>query len=205
MKKEKKQQETDLHTWERPFRADGLQERNPAFECFLKYRDMGANRSLMKLAKQENIEYQKMCNWSSNYQWNKRIKLMLEHECEENKRLNAKIKKQAFDMAVKRQEIKSDLIETIFKVLKKNAEQYLESDVEVDFDKFVTYVNIAMKLENMNLDDMMQIEKVEQLFMDSGMDAGNIQALINNYNVVLTSENNDAIDKYEDVLKDDNY
>ena len=58
------------HIWDKPYRAKGHQERNPAFECFLKYRDMGAKRSLVKLSEQEDIKYQKLCDWTISEKYN---------------------------------------------------------------------------------------------------------------------------------------
>lgn len=192
-----------LHIWDKPFRAKGLQERNPAFECFLKYRDMGANRSLVTLSKQENIDYQKLCNWSSNYQWNDRIKAMLNYENEEKKKANARIKKKAMDMINERLETKNELIGAIFDILQENVSRY--AGTELDFKEFASLFNLAMKLESINIEDIANIHDVEQIFKDSGVDANKIQAVINNYSMVLTSENNNAIDVYEMELKDEKY
>ena len=193
----------DVHIWDKPYRAKGCQERNPAFECFLKYRDAGAKRSLIDLSTSESINYQKICDWSSKYKWNERIDAMLRYENEEKKKANEDIKKKALDMIKKRLETKNEIIDAIFDVLKENVKSY--AGTELTFKEFVSLFNLAMKVESLNIDDMNNLNEVEQIFTENGIDAQNIQALINNFNVVLTSENNDAINKYEDMIKDDNY
>lgn len=193
----------DVPIWDKPYRAKGCQERNPAFECFLKYRNAGAKRSLIALSTSENINYQKICDWSSKYKWNERIDAMLLYENEEKKKANEDIKKKAIDMIKKRLETKNELIDAIFDVLKENVKRY--AGTELTFKEFVSLMNLAMKVESLNIEDMSNINEVEQIFTENGIDAQNIQALINNFNVVLTSENNAAIEKYEDMMQDDNY
>lgn len=128
---------------------------------------------------------------------------MLQYENEEKKKANSEIKRKALDMIKKRLETKNEIIDAIFDVLKENVKSY--AGTELTFKEFVSLFNLAMKVESLNIDDMNNLNEVEQIFTENGIDAQNIQALINNFNVVLTSENNDAINKYEDMIKDDNY
>lgn len=192
-----------LPTWDKPFRAEGLQERNNAFQCFLLYRDAGAKRSLRKLSESENIKYQKLCDWSSKYKWNERIEEMIQYENEENKKANEMIKQKAVEMIKQRLEAKNEIINTIFDVLRENVSQY--EGIELDFKEFVSLLNLAMKVESINISDIGNIHEVEQLFKDGGIDAQKIQAVINNYSMVLESENKDAIDTYQEMMKDDKY
>lgn len=132
---------------------------------------------------------------------------MIEHELQENERLNASIKKKSYDMAVKRLETKDELIKTIFDILKQNAMQYMEEDAEIslDFNSFVSLFNIAMKIESLNISDMTNLHEVEQIFKDGGVDAKNLQTAINTFNVILTSKTDDAIKDYSKELENDNY
>lgn len=72
----------ELKSWEKPYiNADeGVDEsKSPqAFQCFIKYRDMGVNRSLKKLATQTGIDYGKIKIWSYRYKWNQRITEMVQ-------------------------------------------------------------------------------------------------------------------------------
>ena len=198
-----KNQSNELQIWDKPYRAKGHQERNPAFECFLKYRDMGAKRSLIKLAEQENIKYKKLCDWSSNYHWNERIRAMLEYENEQKKQENARIKKKALEMINQRLEAKNELIGAIFKILQDNVSRY--NGLELDFKEFASLLNLAMKIESTNIEDMSNIYEVEQILKDGGLDAQRIQAFINQYSMVISKTNNDAISQYEVDIQDDKY
>jgi len=193
----------NLPIWDKPFIADGLHESNNAFECFIKYRDMGAKRSLVTIAKEDGIKYQKLCDWSSKYHWNDRIQSMIENANAENQRINARMKKKSLDMINQRLDTKNEIIDAIFNVLKDNVSKY--SGTELDLKEFASLFHLAMKLESMNIEDLSNIHDVEQIFKDGGVDAQKIQAFINNYGTVLTSFNNDAIDKYKEDVKDDNY
>ena len=128
---------------------------------------------------------------------------MIQYENEENKKANEMIKQKAVEMIKQRLEAKNEIINTIFDVLRENVSQY--EGIELDFKEFVSLLNLAMKVESINISDIGNIHEVEQLFKDGGIDAQKIQAVINNYSMVLESENKDAIDTYQEMMKDDKY
>lgn len=193
----------DTDIWDKPFRADGLNESNNAFECFIKYRDMGVHRSLLKLSEMLNIDHQKLLNWSSKYKWNYRIECMLKNELAENKRLNAEIKKKELDRYNKLLETKGELVSAYFNVLKDNIDNYTGTDLS--FKEFASHLNMASKIMNVSIDDLANIKEVENLFKDDSVDDKTINELVNNFNAVLSLKNKDAIDVYDKELKDDGF
>lgn len=199
----KNENRDNIPIWDKPFIADGLHESNNAFESFLKYRDMGAKRSLVTIAKQDGIKYHKLCDWSSKYHWNDRIQSMIENENAENQRINAQMKSRAIEMINQRLDAKQEIIDALFELLRENVSNY--AGTELDLKEFASLFNLAMRLESINIEDLSNIYEVEQILKDGGVDAQRIQAFINNYSMVLTSANSDAIEQYQEDVKDDKY
>lgn len=68
MAKKKAQTEIEPELWERQ-----PEETARAFEAFVVYRDLGANRSLRKTAQELNKNCTTIAEWSSKYDWVKRV------------------------------------------------------------------------------------------------------------------------------------
>ena len=68
MAKKKAPVEIEPELWERQ-----PEETARAFEAFVIYRDMGANRSIRKTAQQLNKNCTTIAEWSSKYDWVKRV------------------------------------------------------------------------------------------------------------------------------------
>ena len=192
-----------MQTWDKPYRAKGLKESATAFECFILYRDMGIQRTLNNVAIKTGIKYDNIRQWSYKYKWTDRINAMNQYKSKENQRINKEIQKKEIDRINKRLDYKSNLINVLIQVLVKNADKY--DDTELDFKEFSSMLNLVSRIENMNIADLENIKNLEQRLIDDGVDAQNINALVNNFNVLLSANNSDAIDKYQDELKDDEY
>lgn len=194
---------TSNPVWDVPYRADGVHESNNAFESFIMYRDMGVKRSLITLSRETSIDYNKILLWSSKYHWNDRIQAMIEYNNRENQKINSEIKEEALDMIKHRLKTKNEIIDKLFGILKNNLDNY--DYIDLNFKEFTNLFSLAMKLENININDLSNIADVEQMLKDGGIDAQSIQAFINNYSMVLTQSNKDAIDTYQEDVKDDNF
>ncbi len=192
-----------LQTWEKPYRDVGAKESTKAFETFLIYRDMGITRSLHQLAKETGLKYNAIAQWSSRYNWADRINAMNEYKIQENKKINQEIQRKEIDRINQRLDAKSKLINVLIQVLINNADKY--NDAELDIKEFSSMLNLVSKIENMNIADLENIKNLEQMLSDDGVDAQSINALVNNFNVLLSANNSDAIDTYQDELKDDEY
>ena len=77
--------------------------------------------------------------------------------------------------------------------------------MELEFKEFASLLNLAMKIESTNIEDMSNIYEVEQILKDGGLDAQRIQAFINQYSMVISKTNDDAISQYEVDIQDDKY
>lgn len=192
-----------IHTWEKPYRAKGLKESPKAFESFIVYRDMGVHRNLNRLAETLDLKYEAVALWSSKYKWTDRINEMNKHRIQENNRINKEIQRKEIDRINKRLDDKSKLISTLIQVLINNADKY--NDTELDFKEFTSILNLVSRIENMNIADLENIKNLEELINDSGVDAQSVNALVNNFNVLLTANNDNAIDEYQEELKDEKF
>lgn len=189
--------------WEKPYRQDGLKESIKAFESFIIFRDMGTKRSLHDLAKQLGVKYEAVAQWSSKYNWTERINAMNQYKVQENKRINKEIQKKEINRINKRLDARSKLINVLISVLIRNAKNY--ENQELDFKEFSNLLNLVARIENMNITDLDNIQNLEQILADDGIDTQNINALVNNFNVLLSANNSDAIDEYQEELKEDEY
>lgn len=192
-----------IHVWDKPYRAKGKKESTKAFESFIIYRDMGVNRSLHKLAEKTNMAYSAVAVWSSKYKWTDRINAMNQYKIQENNKRNQEIQRKEIDRINERLNNRSKLANVLINVLINNADNY--NDTELDIKEFSSMLNLVSKIENMNIADLENIKNLEQLLSDNGVDTSEINALVNNFNVLLSANNSDAIDKYQDELKDDEY
>lgn len=195
--------EDDVQTWNKPYRAPGLKESMKAFETFIIYRDSGIHRALNDVATATGIKYEVVRQWSYKYKWTDRINAMNQYQLQENQRINQEIQRKEIDRINKRLETKSNLINVLINVLINNADKY--DNTELDIKEFTSMLNLVSKIENMNIADLENIKNLEQILSDNGIDAQNINALVNNFNVLLSANNSDAINKYQDELKDDEY
>lgn len=193
----------DMQSWNKPYRVPGLKESLKAFETFIIYRDAGIHRSLNDVAKETGIKYELVRQWSYKYKWTDRINAMNQYKLQEQKRINKEIQKKEINRINQRLDDKSKLINVIIKVLINNAENY--GNEQLDIKEFSNLLNLVSRIENMNIADLENIKNLEQILSDDGMDAQDINALVNNFNVMLSANNSDAIDKYQDELKDDEY
>lgn len=193
----------DIQTWNKPYRVPGLKESMKAFETFVIYRDAGIHRSLSDVAVETGIKYEVVRQWSYKYKWTDRINAMNQYKLQENQRINQEIQKKEINRINERLDKKSKLINVLIDVLTNNAENY--DDTELDIKEFSSMLNLVSRIENMNIADLENIKSIEEKLSDNGMDAQNINALVNNFNVLLSANNSDAIDKYQDELKDDEY
>ncbi len=193
----------NLQTWNKPYRMPGLKESMKSFETFVLYRDAGIHRSLSAVAKETGIKYTVIRQWSYKYKWTDRINAMNQYKLKEQKRINQEIQRKEIDRINQRLDDKSKLISVLIKVLTNNADNY--DNTELDIKEFSSLLNLVSKIENMNIADLENIKNLEEMLSDDGIDAQNINALVNNFNVLLSANNSDAIDKYQDELKDDEY
>lgn len=193
----------DVQTWNKPYRVPGLKESMKAFETFIIYRDAGIHRSLSDVAKETGIKYEVVRQWSYKYKWTDRINAMNQYKLQEQKRINQEIQKKEINRINQRLDDKSKLINVIIKVLINNADNY--DNEQLDIKEFSNLLNLVSRIENMNITDLENIKNLEQMLSDDGIDAQNINALVNNFNVLLSANNSDAIDRYQDELKDDEY
>lgn len=192
-----------IHIWDKPYRATGLKESPKAFESFIIYRDMGVHRNLHKLAEKLDLKYPCVALWSSKYKWTERINEMNKHKIQEANKLNKEIQRKEIDRINKRLDDKSKLINVLIQVLINNAGKY--ENQELDFKEFSSMLNLVSRIENMNIADLENIKNLEAMITDDGVDTQGINALVNNFNVLLGANNSDAIDSYQDELKDDEY
>jgi len=192
-----------IPVWEKPYRVPGYKESATAFETFIIYRDMGVKRTLNAVIEQTGLNPYNVKQWSYKYKWNDRISAMNQYKSKENQRINQEIQKKEIDRINKRLDKKSKLINVLIDVLTNNAENY--DDTELDIKEFSSMLNLVSRIENMNIADLENIKSIEQKLSDNGIDAQNINALVNNFNVLLSANNSDAIDRYQDELKDDEY
>lgn len=193
----------NIKIWEKPYRQDGLKESTTAFETFIIYRDMGTNRTLGKVAEKVNKKYEAVRHWSFKYKWTDRINAMNKYKIQETNKINKEIQRKEVNRINKRLDAKGKLIDVLIQVLINNASKY--KDTELDFKEFSSMLNLVSRIENMNIADLENIKSIEQLITDDGVDANNINAMVNNFNVLLGANNSDAIDAYQDELKDDEY
>jgi len=193
----------NIMIWDKPYRATGLKESTTAFETFIIYRDMGTSRTLHKAAEKVNKKYEAVRLWSFKYKWTDRINAMNKYKIQEANKLNKEIQRKEIDRINKRLDEKSKLINVLIQVLINNANKY--DDAELDIKEFSSMLNLVSRIENMNIADLENIKNLEHIIADDGVDAQNINALVNNFNVLLGANNSDAIDKYQDELKDDEY
>lgn len=199
----KKSSNEIIHTWEKPYRQNGLKESTKAFESFIVYRDMGVHRNLHNLATKLNLDYSAVATWSSKYEWTNRINQMNQYKIQENNKINKEIQRKEIDRINKRLDAKSKLINVLMQVLIDNASKY--KNTELDFKEFTSMLNLVSRIENMNIADLENIKQLEQMLDADGVDTSEINALVNNFNVLLTANNSDSIDVYQESLKDDNY
>lgn len=192
-----------IHIWDKPYRATGLKESPKAFESFIIYRDMGVHRNLHKLAEKLDLKYPCVALWSSKYKWTERINEMNKYKIQEANKLNKEIQRKEIDRINKRLDDKSKLINVLIQVLINNAGKY--ENQELDFKEFSSMLNLVSRIENMNIADLENIKNLEAMITDDGVDTQGINALVNNFNVLLGANNSDAIDSYQDELKDDEY
>jgi hypothetical protein len=192
-----------IHIWDKPYRATGLKESPKAFESFIIYRDMGVHRNLQKLAEKLDLKYPCVALWSSKYKWTERINEMNKYKIQEANKLNKEIQRKEIDRINKRLDDKSKLINVLIQVLINNAGKY--ENQELDFKEFSSMLNLVSRIENMNIADLENIKNLEAMITDDGVDTQGINALVNNFNVLLGANNSDAIDSYQDELKDDEY
>ena len=164
---------------------------------------MGTKRSLHDLAKQLGLKYDAVTQWSSKYNWTERINAMNQYKVQENKRINKEIQKKEINRINKRLDARSKLINVLISVLIRNAKNY--ENQELDFKEFSNLLNLVARIENMNITDLDNIQSLEQILADDGIDTQNINALVNNFNVLLSANNSDAIDEYQEELKEDEY
>ena len=201
---EKEAQNNNIKTWETPYRKDGLKESVGAFESFLVFRDMGLQRSLKKTAEITGNKYERVRHWSFKYKWSDRINEMNMYEIQENKRINDEIKRKEINRINQRLDAKSKLINVIIQVLIDNAKTNYK-DVKLDIKEFASLLNTVSKIENMNIADLENLKNIEEMLILNKADAQSINAMIDNFNVLLSVNNNDAITEYAEDLKDDQY
>lgn len=202
MTKENEQTE-NIRIWETPYRDNGLKESVKAFESFILYRDMGIKRSLKQVAKETDTDYKNVRQWSFKYKWSDRINEMNKYKTQENNRINKEIQRKELDRINKRLDAKSKLINTIISVLIKNVDNIKDS--ELDIKEFTSLLNLVSKVENMNIADLENIKNLEKQLATNEADAETINAMIDNFNVLLSVNNSNVIDDYSEALKDDKY
>ena len=202
MTKENKQTE-NIRIWETPYRDNGLKESVKAFESFILYRDMGIKRSLKQVAKETDTDYKNVRQWSFKYKWSDRINEMNKYKTQENNRINKEIQRKELDRINKRLDAKSKLINTIISVLIKNVDSIKDS--KLDIKEFTSLLNLVSKVENMNIADLENIKNLEKQLATNEADAETINAMIDNFNVLLSVNNSNVIDDYSEALKDDKY
>lgn len=193
----------DIKIWDKPYRDTGAKESATAFETFIIFRDMGTDRSLHKLAEKVNKKYEAVRHWSYKYKWTDRINAMNQYKIQEANRINQEIQKKEIDRINKRLDKKSKLINVLLDVLTNNADNY--DNTELNIKEFSSMLNLVSRIENMNIADLENIKNLEQMLNDDGVDTSEINALVNNFNVLLSANNSSAIDTYQDELKDDEY
>lgn len=202
MTKENEQTE-NIRIWETPYRDNGLKESVKAFESFILYRDMGIKRSLKQVAKETDTDYKNVRQWSFKYKWSDRINEMNKYKTQENNRINKEIQRKELDRINKRLDAKSKLINTIISVLIKNVDSIKDS--KLDIKEFTSLLNLVSKVENMNIADLENIKNLEKQLATNEADAETINAMIDNFNVLLSVNNSNVIDDYSEALKDDKY
>lgn len=202
MTKENEQNE-NIRIWETPYRDNGLKESVKAFESFILYRDMGIKRSLKQVAKEIDTDYKNVRQWSFKYKWSDRINEMNKYKTQENNRINKEIQRKELDRINKRLDAKSKLINTIISVLIKNVDSIKDS--KLDIKEFTSLLNLVSKVENMNIADLENIKNLEKQLATNEADAETINAMIDNFNVLLSVNNSNVIDDYSEALKDDKY
>lgn len=202
MTKENEQTE-NIRIWETPYRDNGLKESVKAFESFILYRDMGIKRSLKQVAKETDTDYKNVRQWSFKYKWSDRINEMNKYKTQENNRINKEIQRKELDRINKRLDAKSKLINTIISVLIKNVDNIKDS--KLDIKEFTSLLNLVSKVENMNIADLENIKNLEKQLATNEADAETINAMIDNFNVLLSVNNSNVIDDYSEALKDDKY
>ena len=126
------------------------------------------------------------------------------HEIQENKRINDEIKRKEINRINQRLDAKSKLINVIIQVLIDNAKTNYK-DVKLDIKEFASLLNTVSKIENMNIADLENLKNIEEMLILNKADAQSINAMIDNFNVLLSVNNNDAITEYAEDLKDDQY
>ena len=202
MTKENEQTE-NIRIWETPYRDNGLKESVKAFESFILYRDMGIKRSLKQVAKEIDTDYKNVRQWSFKYKWSDRINEMNKYKTQENNRINKEIQRKELDRINKRLDAKSKLINTIISVLIENVDNIKDS--KLDIKEFTSLLNLVSKVENMNIADLENIKNLEKQLASNEADAETINAMIDNFNVLLSVNNSNVIDDYSEALKDDKY
>ena len=198
-----KETTNNIKIWETPYRAKGLQESVKAFESFIIVRDMGIKRSLKTTAETTNTKYETVRNWSFKYKWSDRINEMNKYKIQEKNRINKEIQRKELDRINKRLDAKSELISTLINVLIDNVENIKDS--QLDIKEFSNMLNLVSKVENMNIADLENIKNLEKQLIDNDADAETINAMIDNFNVLLAVNNSNIIDEYNEDLKDDEY
>lgn len=202
-KQDKKYKDEIIQIWDKPYRGNGVKESTKAFESFMIYRDMGVHRSLHKLADDLELKYDAVAQWSYKYKWTDRINAMNKYKIQQANKINKEIQRKEIDRINKRLDNKSKLINTLINVLMNNINKY--NDTELDIKEFSSMLNLVSKIENMNIADLENIKNLEQMLTDNEVNAHDINAMVNNFNLVLSANNSNAIDKYKDELKNEKY
>lgn len=194
----------NLRTWETPYRENGCKESAVAFQMFTEYLNMGVKRNLTKLAKKHNIPYATARQWSYKYKWEDRINKKLENDIKENKELNDKIKLQEINAINHRLNMKGKLLNTVFEVLIRNVNKFKNEDL--DFKDFVKFLNIAAKIENITISDLTQLKELEKMILENTeKETGEINSIVNNFNMLLAENNQDAINDYIESVRKESF
>jgi len=194
----------NLRIWETPYRRDGLKEPAAAFELFTQYLNMGMKRNLLELSKKNGIDYDKARTWSYKYKWENRINKKLENDAQQIKKLNNKIKIMEINRINQSINKKGQLINAIIDVLIENVNNY--KGTELTFSEFAKFLSIVSKIENICISDINDLREVEKLITEnSSAEAGNINNIVNNFNMLLAENNADKINDYIDKVKKEKY
>lgn len=190
-----------VETWNIPFEKNDVKETAEAFENFIIYRDM-KDRSLKKLEKKTKIKYNKLAYWSKTYNWRNRINEMLKHNAAELSKERLDVEKEAINIIKDRIILKNEIIRKLYKSLEKEMNKKRD---RTDLKELINMFRSLESIENLNIDNIKNIQSLEDNLKSDDVDAADLRNTINNFNVMLTAANNDAIDVYDKELKDDKF